>query len=106
MLHHRQIPFAENSPPSAAVCVILILLLISVLLYRFRRSFGLVTAELVVVYCRVAGGGAADDAGHVAPLVRVAVAFPHHQDFKSYQSLPSMLWPHGYEFDRESPLRQ
>ena len=87
--------FAENSPPNAAICTLIVLLLISVLLFRFRRSFGLVTAELVVVYTALLVAAPLMTQGMWHRFFGLLAAFPHHQDFKSYQSMPPVLWPHG-----------
>ena len=88
-------PLAENSPPNGAIGIMLLLLLISGLLYRFRRSFGLVTAELVVVYCALLVAAPLMTQGMWHRMFGLLAAIPHNQDFKSYESLPSMLWPHG-----------
>lgn len=88
-------PLAENSPPNSAIGVILILLIIGALLYRFRRSFGLIKAELVVVYCALLVAAPLMTQGMWHRIFGLMAAIPHEQDFKSYESLPTMLWPHG-----------
>tara|TARA_B100000809_G_scaffold86634_1_gene84990 strand:+ start:1143 stop:3755 length:2613 start_codon:yes stop_codon:yes gene_type:complete len=88
-------PLGENAPPNSAVGIILILLLISSLLYRLRRSLRIVTAELVVIYAAliVAAPLMSQGIWHRFPGLLAGIA--HEQDFKSYESLPPMLWPHG-----------
>ena len=85
----------ENSPPNGAVTTLVIVLFIAALLYRFRRSFGLVTAELVVIYAALLIAAPLMTQGLWHRLFGLIAALPHNQDFKSYESLPSMLWPHG-----------
>ena len=88
-------PLAENSPPNSAVGVIWALLIISGLLYKFRQSFRLITAELVVIYSALILSAPLMTQGLWHRIFGLVTAIPHHQDFKSYESLPSMLWPHG-----------
>jgi hypothetical protein len=88
-------PMLENSPPSGAVTTLIIVLFIAALLYRFRRSFGLHTAELVVIYAALLIAAPMMTQGLWHRLFGLIAALPHNQDFKSYESLPSMLWPHG-----------
>ena len=85
----------ENSPPNGAVTTLVIVLFIAALLYRFRRSFGLVTAELVVIFAALLIAAPLMTQGLWHRLFGLVAALPHNQDFKSYESLPSMLWPHG-----------
>ena len=87
--------FAENSPPNAAICVIIVLLLICTLLYRFRRSLGLVTAELIVVYSALLVAAPLMTQGMWHRFYGLLLSFEHNGDFKSYQSMPPNLWPHG-----------
>ena len=58
------------------------------MLYRFRRSFGLVTAELVVIYTALLVAAPLMTQGMWHRMFGLLAAFPHHQDFKSYQSMP------------------
>lgn len=88
-------PLAENSPPNSAVGVICALLVISGLLYTVHRSLRLVTAELVVIYSALVLAAPLMTQGLWHRVFGLVAAIPHHQDFRSYDSLPSMLWPHG-----------
>gem|GEM_PF-334096 len=85
----------ENSPPNGAIATLIIVLIIAALLYRFRRSFGLMTAELVIIYAALLIAAPLMTQGLWHRLFGLIAALPHDQDFKSYESLPSMLWPHG-----------
>ncbi len=88
-------PFLENSPPNGAVCVIMIVLLISALLYTFRRPLGLITPELVVIYTALLVAAPLMTQGMWTRIFGIIAALPHEQDFRSYENLPSVLWPHG-----------
>ena len=88
-------PLAENSPPNSAVGIVLLVLGISAVLYKLRRTFRLATAELVVIYAALVLAAPLMTQGLWHRVFGLINAIPHHQDFKSYQSLPSMLWPHG-----------
>ncbi len=88
-------PLAENSPPNSAVGVILVVLALGGLLYRFRRSLRLRTAELVVIYSALVMAAPLMTQGFWHRIIGLVSAFPHYQDFKSYDNLPPMLWPHG-----------
>jgi hypothetical protein len=88
-------PLAENSPPNSAIGVVCILLLICAVLYKIRRPLRLVTAELVVVYAALVLAAPLMTQGMWHRLFGLVAAVPHNQDFKTYQNLPSMLWPHG-----------
>ncbi|MCG3147201.1 MAG: hypothetical protein PCFJNLEI_00639 [Verrucomicrobiae bacterium] len=88
-------PLAENSPPNSAVGVIWALLIIGGLLYKVRKSFRLVTAELVVIYSALILSAPLMTQGLWHRIFGLVTSIPHHQDFKSYESLPPMLWPHG-----------
>jgi hypothetical protein len=88
-------PLAENSPANSAVGVILLVLGLSAVLYRFRRSLRLGTAELVVVYSALILAAPLMTQGLWHRLFGLVAAIPHNADFKSYESLPPMLWPHG-----------
>ncbi|MHB9025274.1 MAG: DUF6785 family protein [Armatimonadota bacterium] len=87
--------FAENAPPNSAVTVILILLTISALLYVVHRKLRMVTAELVVVYCALIAAAPLMTQGMWHRFPGLISGAPHEQDFKTYESLPPMLWPHG-----------
>ena len=88
-------PLAENSPPNSAVGIICILLVICGALYKLRGALRLVTAELVVVYTALVLAAPLMTQGMWHRAFGLMAAIPHNQDFKSYQSLPPMLWPHG-----------
>lgn len=88
-------PLAENSPPNSAVGVICLVLAISALLYKLRRALRLATAELVVIYAALVLAAPLMTQGLWHRIFGLINAIPHHQDFKSYRSLPPMLWPHG-----------
>jgi hypothetical protein len=88
-------PLAENSPPNAAVGVILVVLCLSALLYAIRRPLRLTTPELVVVYSSLVLAAPLMTQGLWHRLIGLVSAIPHYADFKSYESLPPMLWPHG-----------
>ncbi|MHB9024593.1 MAG: DUF6785 family protein [Armatimonadota bacterium] len=88
-------PLAENAPPNSAIGVIIILLVISAILYRFRRSFRLTTAELVVILSALLVAAPLMTQGMWHRFFGLVAAIPHNQDFKSYQSLSENLWPHG-----------
>jgi len=88
-------PIAENAPPISAVGVILLILVISALLYLLHRSLKLATAELVVIYTALLVAAPLMTQGMWYRLFGLMAAVPHNQDFKTYESLPPMLWPHG-----------
>ena len=88
-------PLAENSPPNAAVGVICALLVICAILYKLRHSLRLVAAELVVIYAALVLAAPLMTQGMWHRLFGLVAAVPHNSDFKTYQSLPSVLWPHG-----------
>lgn len=88
-------PLGENVPPNAAVGVILAVMGISALLYFLRRSLRLAPAELLVVYAALVLAAPMMTQGLWGRMFGLLAAIPHNQDFKSYESLPTMLWPHG-----------
>jgi hypothetical protein len=88
-------PIAENSPPTSALGVIGLLLLMGAALYRLRPSLKLTVAELVVIYTALLVAAPLMTQGLWGRFFGLITSFPHTQDFKSYESLPSMLWPHG-----------
>ncbi len=88
-------PLAENVPPNSAVGVICALLVVSTGLYMVRRSLRLMASELVVIYAALLLAAPLMTQGMWHRLFGLVAAIPHHQDFKSYDSLPPMLWPHG-----------
>lgn len=88
-------PLAENSPPNGAISVLLIVVSISALLYAMRKKFGLVTAELVVIYTALLIAAPLMTQGLWHRIFGLIAALPHEADFKSYESLPKELWPHG-----------
>ncbi len=88
-------PLAENSPPNSAVGVIGVLLVICAVLYRIRRPLRLVAAELVVVYAALVLAAPLMTQGMWHRIFGLVAAVPHNQDFKTYESLPPMVWPHG-----------
>lgn len=85
----------ENSPPSGAVTTLIVVVLICALLYRFRKSLGLITAELVCIYTALLVAAPLMTQGLWHRLFGLIAALPHGQDFKSYEALPLELWPHG-----------
>ncbi|HEY3418544.1 MAG TPA: DUF6785 family protein, partial [Armatimonadota bacterium] len=87
--------FGENAPPNSAVTVILIVLAISALLYMVHRKLRITTAELVVVYCALIAAAPLMTQGMWHRFPGLISGAPHEQDFKTYESLPPMLWPHG-----------
>jgi hypothetical protein len=88
-------PLAQNAPPNSAVGVICGVILLGALLYRFRRTFRLCAAELVVIYAALTLAAPLMTQGFCQRIVGMVISIPHNQDFKSYESLPPMLWPHG-----------
>src|ERR1051325_11612630 len=88
-------PLSENSPPNSAVGVICILLVISAALYHLRKPLRLVTAELVVIYSALVLAAPLMTQGMWHRFFGLLAGIPHSQDFKTYESLPSMLWPNG-----------
>lgn len=88
-------PLAQNSPPNSAVGVIWVLLVISAVLYKLRSSLRLTTPELVVIYSALVLAAPLMTQGLWGRMFGLLAGIPHHQDFNSYDSLPSMLWPHG-----------
>jgi hypothetical protein len=88
-------PLAENSPANSAVGVMLVVLGISSLLYMFRRTFRLVSAELIVIYAALLLAAPLMTQGMWHRFFGLISTIPHKGDFKSYESLPPMLWPHG-----------
>lgn len=88
-------PLAENSPANSAVGVILLVLGISAALQALRRRLRLATAELVVVYAALILAAPLMTQGLWHRLFGLVAAVPHNADFKTYESLPPMLWPHG-----------
>jgi hypothetical protein len=88
-------PLAENSPPNAAVGVILLVMGISVALYGIRRPLRLSPRELVVVYAALVFAAPLMTQGLWGRLFGLLAGIPNTQNFKAYDSLPSMLWPHG-----------
>ncbi len=88
-------PLAENSPPNSAVGVIGVLLVICAVLYRIRRPLRLVAAEMVVIYAALVLAAPLMTQGMWHRIFGLVAAVPHNQDFKTYESLPPMVWPHG-----------
>ncbi|MEI8139204.1 MAG: DUF6785 family protein [bacterium] len=88
-------PLAENSPPNSAVGVIGVLLLICAVLYKIRRPLRLVAAELVVIYAALVLAAPLMTQGMWHRIFGLVAAVPHNQDFKTYDSLPLIAWPHG-----------
>ena len=88
-------PIAENAPPSGAVGIILIILLITAGLYLLRRSFRLQPAELVVIYTALLVAAPLMTQGMWTRLFGLMSAIPRAQDFKTYEALPPQVWPHG-----------
>jgi hypothetical protein len=88
-------PLAENSPANSAVGVLLVALGISAALGWLRRRLRLATAELVVIYAALIMAAPLMSQGLWHRFFGLVTAVPHNADFKSYESLPPMLWPHG-----------
>jgi hypothetical protein len=88
-------PLAENAPPNSAIGVLLIVIGISALLYLFRKSLRITSAELVVVLASLLVAAPLMTQGMWHRVFGLLAAIPHNEDFKSYESLPSILWPHG-----------
>ena len=88
-------PLLENSPPNGAVGTILIVMGLGVLLYRFRRGLRLSPPELVVIYSALLIAAPLMTQGLWGRMFGLLAAIPNNEDFKSYESLPPMLWPHG-----------
>ncbi len=97
-------PLAENSPPNSAVGIILLVIGIGAVLYRFRASLRLCSRELVVIYASLVLAAPLMTQGLWGRLAGLIVAIPNNQDFKSYTSLPPQLWPHGENLLTGSPL--
>lgn len=88
-------PLAENSPPNSAIGVILLVMLISIGLYALRRQLRVSAAELVFVYAALLIAAPLMTQGMWHRIFAVTAAIPNNQDWKSLESLPSNLWPHG-----------
>ena len=88
-------PLAENSPPNSAIGVILMVMLISVALYGLRRKLRVSAAELVFVYAALLVAAPLMTQGMWHRIFAVTAAIPNNQDWKSLESLPTNLWPHG-----------
>ncbi|HOF87272.1 MAG TPA: hypothetical protein PLZ36_04075 [Armatimonadota bacterium] len=88
-------PLVENAPPNGVVSILLALLALGALLARFRRSLRLTVAELVVIYAALLVAAPLMTQGLWTRLFALITTVPHYQDFTSYESLPSVLWPHG-----------
>jgi len=88
-------PIAENSPPNSALTVVLVVLTISALLYLLRKPLGLARAEMVFIYAALLVAAPLMTQGMWHRVFGLLVALPRDQDFKSYEDLPSVLWPHG-----------
>ncbi|MEI6518769.1 MAG: DUF6785 family protein [bacterium] len=88
-------PLAENAPPNSAIAVIFIVLAISGALYLLRRPFKLIKAELIFIYAALLVAAPLMTQGMWHRFFTMTTAIPHNRDFKSYESLPPMLWPHG-----------
>lgn len=95
LYNHYGGPLAENSPPNAGVGVILLLMIIGGVLYKFRKSLRLKAAELVFIYTALLVAAPLMTQGMWHRIFGLMAGIPHEQDFKSYESLPPMLWPHG-----------
>lgn len=98
-------PLAENFPPNAAVGVILAVMAVSALLCALHRPLRLSGAELVVVYCALVLAAPLCSQGLWGRFFGLLAAIPNNQDFKSYDSMPPMLWPHGENLVRNGRFR-
>lgn len=111
-IHYEEIhnayggPLAENAPPNSAVGVILVVIGIGTALYAFRRTLRLVTAELVVIYAALVLAAPLMTQGMWHRIVGLIGVIPHYSDFKSYESLPPMLWPHGPNLCENGQFRE
>lgn len=88
-------PFAENSPPNSAVAVILVVMAISMLLYRFRKSLRITTAELIIVYAALLVAAPLMTQGMWHRIFGLMAAASHEQNALLFENLPEQLWPHG-----------
>lgn len=87
--------YGENSPPIVGVLVIFVVLGVSGLIYLFRKPLRLTPQELLCVYAAVLVGTPLMTQGMWHRMIGLLYAIPHQADFKSYESLPTRLWPHG-----------
>jgi len=88
-------PLGENAPPNSALSLITIFVVISALLALLYRPLKLTTAELVVVYAALIIAAPFSTQGMWLRFYGLITSIPHNKDFKSYESLPESLWPHG-----------
>jgi len=85
----------ETSPPLSAIGVILILLAISGVLFLLHRSLGLTSAELIFIFSALLVAAPLMAQGLWGRFFGLLASVPHDQDFKSLESMPDRLWPHG-----------
>jgi len=85
----------ETSPPLSAIGVMLILLVIGGALYLLHRSLRLTSAELIFIFGALLVAAPLMAQGLWGRFFGLLAAIPHDQDFKSLESLPEQLWPHG-----------
>ncbi len=86
---------AENSPPSSAVAVTLVVMALCGVLALLRKALRLRGAELVVIYAALVVSAPLMTQGLWGRMAGLLAAVPNNADFKTYESLPPMLWPHG-----------
>jgi hypothetical protein len=99
-------PLAENSPPNSAIGIIGILLVMCAVLYKIRRPLRLMASELVVIYAALVLAAPLMTQGMWHRLFGLMAAVPHHQDFKTHNSLPSTVWPHGANLCQNHQFRE
>jgi hypothetical protein len=87
--------YGENSPPIVGVLVILIVMAVSGLIFMIRKPLRLSSAELICVYAGLLVGAPLMCQGMWHRMYGLMIAIPHQADFKSYESLPIRMWPHG-----------
>ncbi len=88
-------PVAENFPPNAAVLAFLFIMGLSSFLYFIHKALRFTKAEMIIVYAAVVLAAPLMTQGLWGRFFGLLAAVPYSQDFKSYESLPRMLWPHG-----------
>ena len=86
---------AENSPPLSAMSVMLVVMGICGVLALLRKSLRLCGAELVVIYAALVVSAPLMSQGLWGRMAGLLAAVPNNADFKTLDSMPSKLWPHG-----------
>jgi len=89
-------PLAENSPPLAAVGLLLGVVIACGLLQLIRRGLGLHRGEMLVVYCMLVIAAPLMSQGMWHRFLGLVVAIPHHKhNMDLIDSYSPALWPHG-----------